>query len=127
MDAVVRMGGDGVITDGNPVAETIFGWRRSEAVGRLVSETIIPLRYRGAHNFGLRHFLATGEGPVLNKRLEMTALHRDGHEFPIELSISGTSAGGRHLFSAFVRDITERPRAHQALPPPRARTPTPPP
>ncbi len=115
LDAVVTMGGDGVITDWNPMAETIFGWRRSEAVGRLVSETIIPLRYRGAHNFGLRHFLATGEGPVLNKRLEMTALHRDGHEFPIELSISGTSAGGRHLFSAFVRDITERHRAEEAL------------
>jgi diguanylate cyclase (GGDEF)-like protein/PAS domain S-box-containing protein len=84
-------------------------------VGRLVSETIIPLRYRRAHIFGLGRFLATGEGPVLNKRLEMAALHRDGHEFPIELSISGTSSGGSHLFSAFVRDITERHRAEEAL------------
>src|SRR6202140_5403709 len=115
LDAVVTMGADGVITDWNPMAETIFGWSRSEAVGRMVSETIIPLRYRGAHKSGLRHFLATGEGPVLNKRLELAALHRDGHEFPIELSISATASGGSHLFSAFVRDITERHAAEEAL------------
>src|ERR1700730_822614 len=115
LDAVVTMGGDGVITDWNPVPETIFGWPRSEAVGRLVSETIIPPRYRGAHKSGLRHFLATGEGPVLNKRLELAALHRDGHEFPIELSISATPSGDSQLFSAFVRDITERRNAEEAL------------
>jgi diguanylate cyclase (GGDEF)-like protein/PAS domain S-box-containing protein len=115
LDAVVTMGADGVITDWNPMAETIFGWPRSEAVGRMVSETIIPLRYRDAHKSGLRHFLASGEGPVLNKRLELAALHRDGHEFPIELSISATPSDGSHLFSAFVRDITERHRAEEAL------------
>jgi diguanylate cyclase (GGDEF)-like protein/PAS domain S-box-containing protein len=115
LDAVVTMGADGVITDWNPMAETIFGWPRSEAVGRTVVDTIIPLRYRGAHKFGLRHFLATGEGPALNKRLELAALHRDGHEFPVEISISATSSGGSHLFSAFVRDITERHRAEEAL------------
>ena len=115
LDAVVTMGADGVITDWNPMAETIFGWPRSEAVGRLVGETIIPVRYRGAHKLGLRRFLDTGEGPVLNKRLELAALHRDGHEFPIELSISATSSGGHHLFSAFVRDITERHNAEEAL------------
>ncbi len=115
LDAVVTMGADGVITDWNPMAETIFGWPRSEAVGRLVSETIIPIRYRAAHTFGLRHFLATREGPVLNKRLELAALHRDGHEFAVELSISATSSGGSQLFSAFIRDITERHRAEEAL------------
>jgi diguanylate cyclase (GGDEF)-like protein/PAS domain S-box-containing protein len=115
LDAVVTMGANGVITDWNPMAETIFGWSRTEVVGRLVGETIIPLRYRGAHLAGLRHFLATGDGPVLNKRLELAALHRDGHEFPVELSISATSSGGSHLFSAFVRDITERHRAEEAL------------
>src|SRR6202165_3543663 len=115
LDAVVTMDGAGVITDWNPMAETIFGWPRSEAVGQLVSETIIPLRYRGAHKSGLRHFLATGEGPVLKKRLELAALHRDGHEFPIELFISATSSGRSTPFSAFVRDITERHRAEEAL------------
>src|SRR5207253_9953318 len=71
LDAVVTMDADGVITDWNPMAETIFGWPKSEAVGRLVAETIMPQRYREAHRRGLRHFLETGEGPVLNTRLEL--------------------------------------------------------
>jgi diguanylate cyclase (GGDEF)-like protein/PAS domain S-box-containing protein len=115
LDAVVTMDAAGVITDWNPMAETVFGWTRSEAVGRLVAETIIPPRYRGAHSVGLRRFLATGDGPVLNKRLELAALHRDGHEFPVELSISATLSGSSHIFSAYVRDITERHRAEEAL------------
>src|SRR4029077_8631745 len=115
LDAVVTMDESGGITDWNPMAQTIFGWPKSEAVGRLVSDTIIPGRYREAHRLGLSRFMATGEGPVLNKRLELEGLHRDGHEFPIELSISATASGNRHVFSAFVRDITERHRAEEAL------------
>jgi diguanylate cyclase (GGDEF)-like protein/PAS domain S-box-containing protein len=115
LDGVVTMGPDGVITDWNPMAEKIFGWSKAEAVGRLVADTIIPPRYRVAHNLGVRHFLVTGEGPVLNKRLELTGLHRDGHEFPVELSISATLSGNVHVFSAFVRDITERHLSEEAL------------
>ena len=115
LDAVVTMDTSGVITDWNPMAETVFGWPRSEAVGRTVVDTIIPPRYRVAHSLGLRHFLATGDGPVLNKRLELAAMHRDGHEFPIELSISATLSASGYVFSAFVRDITERQRADEAL------------
>ncbi len=115
LDAVVTMDAGGQITDWNPIAETIFGWSKSEVVGRSVADTIMPKRYRQAHNAGLRHFLATGDGPVLNQRLELAALHRDGHEFPIELSISATLSGSSHIFSAFIRDITERQRTVEAL------------
>jgi len=115
LDAVVTMDAGGLITDWNPIAETIFGWSKSEVVGRSVADTIMPKRYRQAHNAGLRHFLATGDGPVLNQRLELAALHRNGHEFPIELSISATVSGSSHIFSAFIRDITERQRAVEAL------------
>jgi diguanylate cyclase (GGDEF)-like protein/PAS domain S-box-containing protein len=115
LDAVVTMDADGLITDWNPMAQTVFGWTKSEAVGRLVTETIMPLRYRDAHRLGLRRFLESGQGPILNKLLELEGLHRDGREFPIELSISATKAGSSHLFSAFVRDITERRRAQEAL------------
>src|SRR5260370_32778029 len=76
---------------------------------------IIPDRYREAHNNGLRMFLATGQGPVLNKRIEITALHRDGTEFPIELAVSAIRWGERRLFSAFVRDVTDQKRAQQEL------------
>jgi diguanylate cyclase (GGDEF)-like protein/PAS domain S-box-containing protein len=114
LDAVVTMDSEGKITDWNPMAETIFGWPRSEVVGRLISDTIIPERYRDAHRRGLQHFLDTGEGPVLNNRLELEALHRDGHEFPIEISIAATRSGSGYVFGAFVRDITERRQAHES-------------
>ena len=115
LDAVVTMDASGVITDWNPMAQTIFGRPKSEAVGQFVADTIIPERYREAHRLGLRRFMATGEGPVLNQRLELEGLHCDGHEFPIELSISATASGSGHVFSAFVRDITERHRTEEAL------------
>ena len=115
LDGVVTMDAEGVITDWNPMAETIFGWSKSEAVGRLVAETILPLRYREAHRLGLRRFLETGQGPVLNTLLELEGLHRDGHEFPIELSIGATPSAHGFVFSAFARDISERRRAEEGL------------
>ncbi len=115
LDAVITMNAQGLITGWNPQAETIFGWSREKAIGRRLAETIIPPQYREAHHQGLQHFLATGEGPVLNKRIEITALHRDGHEFPVELTISPLRSGETFTFSAFIRDITERRRAEEAL------------
>ena len=115
LDAVITMDAQGLITVWNPQAETIFGWSREDAVGRRLAETIIPPQYREAHDRGVQHFLATGEGPVLNKRIEITALHRDGHEFPVELTISPIQSGETFAFSAFIRDITERRRAEEAL------------
>jgi diguanylate cyclase (GGDEF)-like protein/PAS domain S-box-containing protein len=115
LDAVITMDANGVITDWNAMAETVFGWPRSEAVGRSVGDTIIPPRYRLAHFLGLRHFLAAGEGPILNKRIELAALHRDGREFPVELSISATKSGKDHIFSAYIRDISERHHTEDAL------------
>src|SRR6202171_475716 len=115
LDAVVTMDADGRIADWKPMAETIFGWPKTEAVGRLVADTIIPQRYRESHRLGLRRFLETGVGPVLNTRLELDGLHRDGHEFPIELSIGATRSGQGYAFSAFVRDISERHRAEEAV------------
>lgn len=76
---------------------------------------IIPERYREAHKAGLKHFLATGEGPIFGKRIELSALRRNGGEFPIELSVAPIQLGDAWLFSAFVRDITERKQAEEAL------------
>jgi PAS domain S-box-containing protein len=115
LDGVVTMDATGVIRDWNPQAERIFGWARDEAVGRLMSETIIPESNRKAHAQGLSRFQATGEGRVLNRRMEMTALHRDGREFPVELAIVPVRSGGTTFFSGFIRDITERKRADALL------------
>jgi len=115
LDAVIGMDADGRITEWNPPAEAIFGWPHDEAIGRLLSEMIVPPQHRDAHTQGLRRFLATGEGPVLNKRIEITACRRDGHEFPVELAISPVRSGDTVTFSAFVRDITGPKQTAAAL------------
>jgi PAS domain S-box-containing protein len=114
LDGFIGMDAAGVITDWNVQAEQMFGWSRQEAIGRLLSATIIPPQHREAHERGLRHFLATGEGPILNTRIEITACHRDGHEIPIELAISPLLLRGEtYIFSAFVRDISARKRTEE--------------
>jgi len=115
LDAVISINREGMITGWNPQAERIFGWMREEALGRAVDEVIMPRGYRDAHKRGLAHYLATGEGRVLNKRIEMTALHHDGHEFPVELSITPIRLGDSVSFSAFIRDITERKSTERRL------------
>jgi PAS domain S-box-containing protein len=115
LDAVVTIDLDGRITGWNAQAERSFGWSREEVLGRILAETIIPPRYRSAHEEGLRRYRASGLGTVVNRRLELSALHRDGREFPVELSISPVSTAAGTTFSAFVRDITERTRAEAAI------------
>ncbi|HEY2933642.1 MAG TPA: PAS domain S-box protein [Acidobacteriota bacterium] len=112
-DAFIALDAEGLVVDWNARAETMFGWSRQEAVGRKLSDLIIPNQYREAHRQGIKHFQATGEGPVLNKTIEITALHREGREFPVELAIWPLRSKGSHTFNAFVRDITERKRAEQ--------------
>ena len=114
-DAFVAMSADGLIAEWNRQAEITFGWPRAEAVGRVLSETIIPPQFREAHSRGLARFLATGEGPLLNRVLEVPALRRDGGEFPAEISIAPVRLGEQYLFAAFIRDVTERKRAEEEL------------
>jgi len=113
LDAVVVMGIDGQIVGWNAIAERSFGWSGAEAKGRQLSDLIIPNKYRAAHQRGLSHYLATGEGPVLDRHIEITALHRDGHEFPVELSITASEQFGEQLFVGFIRDITERQQENE--------------
>jgi PAS domain S-box-containing protein len=115
LDAVVTMDSASVITGWNPQAEQVFGWTRDEAVGRTVEATIMPERYRVAHRQGLDRYLATGATSLLNKRIEITAVHRDGHEFPVEFSITEIRTGEVVTFAGFIRDITERQQADAKL------------
>jgi two-component system, sensor histidine kinase and response regulator len=115
LDAIVGMDADGRIVDWNARAEITFGWPRSEVIGKVLSSTIIPARYRQAHERGLRYFLDSGEGSILDTRVEIVALHRDGHEFPVELTVSHLRWNSTHFFTAFIRDIAERKKTEQAL------------
>ena len=114
-DAVIVINEYQQILEWNPKAEIIFGFAADEVIGKPLSETIIPTQYRDAHKTGMAHFLQTGEGPVLNKTIEITALHKKGHEFYINLSISNVKVEGHWLFIAFLSDITERKKTEEAL------------
>lgn len=115
LDAFVSMDTNGIITDWNPRATEMFGWSRKEVLGRRVADTIIPEELRNAHAKGLEHYLATGKGPSLNRHFETTALHRDGHTFPFELSIVPTHLEGKTDFNAFIHDISSQHEARKAL------------
>jgi PAS domain S-box-containing protein len=112
-EAFVSIDESGRIIEWNPQAERTFGWARDEVLGRELAETIIPPEYRDEHRRGLARFVQTGEGPVLDKLLELTALRRDGETFPVDLTISAVSTTEGHVFHAFVRDISDRKRAER--------------
>jgi two-component system sensor histidine kinase/response regulator len=115
LDAVVGMGADGRISGWNSQAEQFFGHSAAEVLGRSMSETIIPERFRAQHEAGFRRYRETGVSKVLNTRLEMTALRRDGKEFPVEFSVAAIRNGAEVSFCAFVRDITDRLQAAENL------------
>ena len=108
LDAVCVMDADGIVAGWNGPAAECFGWRSDEAVGRRLSDLIVPAALRDAHERGLKRYLATGEGPVLNRRIEVSAIHRDGNEFAVEVSITASEQFGERLFIGFIRDISEQ-------------------
>src|SRR3989442_8115949 len=115
LSAVVVIDAAGRILDWNPRAENMFGWTRAEAVGRKLAEAMIPPQYREAYQRGLDRFLLTGDGPVLNPLIELSALRRDGSEFPVELSVSPLKTGDLVTFCGFITDITERKQSEGKL------------
>jgi PAS domain S-box-containing protein len=115
-DAFIGMGSDGRIVSWNAQSEATFGWSRVEAIGRPLVETIIPVAYREAHLAGMRWFLESGEAPVVGRLIELAGLHRNGREFPIEITISRPiRRGDGFFFGAFLRDISDRRRRQEEL------------
>jgi PAS domain S-box-containing protein len=111
LDCIVTIAEDGSVLEWNPAATRVFGYARAEALGRELAELIVPPRHRDAHRRGLQRALATGQGPMLDRRLELTAVRRDGSELPVELAITAAQAGTRRFFTGYLRDISERRRA----------------
>ena len=106
-EAVITIDQHGMIRDFNRAAERIFGYRAAEAVGQNI-RIIVPHRFKGKHEEHLRRYAATGESQVLNTRREVTALRRDGSEFPVDLSMSEAQVNGDRLITAILLDISER-------------------
>ena len=108
-DAFIGIDCDGRIVTWNAQAEATLGWARDEVLGRDMAQLVIPPQYREAHNRGMQRFLSSGEAPVVNRRLELTSLHRDGREIPIEITITSPMPLGKgYFFGAFLRDISDR-------------------
>ena len=107
-EAFVAMDAGGFIVDWNSAAERTFGWSRDEAVGRVLSDTIIPEDFRSAHLRGLQRYLDTGKGAALDRRLELLAVSRDGREFPVELTISTIPGQNVPRFCAFIRELQQQ-------------------
>jgi PAS domain S-box-containing protein len=108
LDCIISMDHEGRIIEFNPAAEAVFRRSRSEVIGKDMAETIIPHAYRAAHRKGLKHYLATAEGPVMDQRIELTGMRSDHSEFPVELAITRVTDVDPPLFTGFLRDITER-------------------
>ena len=115
LDGIITIDHEGTILEFNPAAEEMFGSRREEVLGREMAELIIPPPLRGRHRAGLARYMATGDGPILGLRLELTALRSSGAEFPVEVAITRINTAGPPLFTGYIRDITERKRAEASL------------
>lgn len=115
LDCIISADSQGRIIDFNPAAEKTFRYSSKEVIGKELAEVIIPLSLRQAHRRGLELFLKTGQGPVIGKRMEMTGMRSDGSEFPVELAINVVYRDHRPFFTAYLRDVSERKTAEQAL------------
>jgi PAS domain S-box-containing protein len=110
LDCVITMGADGRVIEFNPAAERVFGFSRQEAVGKELAELIIPVRMREQHRRGLAHYLKTGEGPVIGRRIEIAGVRKDDSEILVELAITALKIDSSPIFTAYLRDITDRTR-----------------
>ena len=115
LDCIISMDFDGNVLEFNPAAERTFGYRREEVVGKELGALIVPAALREMHRKGLARYRETRQGPVLGKRIEINALHADGHEFMVELAITPVRVGSDTMFTAYIRDITERLHAAEEL------------
>jgi len=114
LDCIITMGADGRVLEFNPAAERTFGFTRDEAVGKELAELIIPPPMREQHRRGLAHFLKTGEGPVIGKRIEIAGSRKNGSEILVELAIIALKIDSSPVFTAYLRDITERKTNEEA-------------
>jgi PAS domain S-box-containing protein len=115
LDSIVSMDEEGRIVEFNLAAEQTFGYRKKDVLGKQLAEMIIPPDQREAHNNGLAQFLETGEGPFIDRHVQVTAMRANGEEFPVEVAVTCVDIHTRKLFIAYMRDITERREHERAM------------
>ena len=115
LDCVITIDDEGRVLEFNPAAEQTFGYAREQAVGAPIAELIVPARLRAAHREGFARCVATGDGDLLGRRVEMPGLRADGTEILVELAVTRVELPGRPLFTAYLRDISAARRAEEEL------------
>jgi PAS domain S-box-containing protein len=115
LNAIINIDTKGKITFWNNQAEHIFGWKREEVLGKTLQETIIPEQHKKGHVNGMNHYMKTGEGPVLNKQIELPAINKAGVEFLIEIAIIPIKQNDELFFCSFIQDISERKKVENQL------------
>lgn len=115
LNAIIIIDIYGNIIFWNKQAEAIFGWKKEEVLGKSLSETIIPDQHKKGHEKGMDHYKKTGEGPVLNKQIELPALKKDGTELLVEIAIIPIKQNKELFFCSFIQDISERKKAENKL------------
>ena len=115
LDAILSIDHEGRVHEWNPAAEKIFGYSRTEALGRKMDELIIPSSLREYYRDGLAEYLMTGAGSLLGRPIELTVMRGDGTEFRAELAITRNSWEDPTMYTCFLRDITERKRAEEEI------------
>jgi PAS domain S-box-containing protein len=106
LDCIIVINHEGLVVEFNPAAETTFGYRRDDAIGRPIGDLIVPPHLRAAHHSGLARYLREGDARVLNRRVEIEAQRANGERFPVELAITEVAAGDGRYFAASLRDLS---------------------
>ena len=115
LNAIITIDTSGQISFWNKQAEQIFGWKMEEVIGKKLEDNIIPIQHKKGHAEGLNRYLESGEGPALNKLLELPAVKKDGTEVIIEIAIIPIKQDGELFFCSFIQDISERKKAETQL------------
>ncbi len=114
LDCIITMDAEGLVREFNPAAERVFGYSRQQAVGQKLAELIIPPPLRDRHRQGLEHYLRTGEGPMLGRRIEIDAVRADGTEILVELAITAFRIAEKPAFTAYLRTLLSASEANAA-------------
>jgi PAS domain S-box-containing protein len=108
LDAIITIDHETKVLEFNPAAEAMFGHTAADAIGKRLDDLIVPPSMGATRRQGIERYLTTRDGPLLGKRVELTALRADGTEFPVEIAIVPIHREGQPIFTGHVRDLTER-------------------